>query len=140
MPYPITIMVVDDHELILESWKLLFDQDERFKVIARCDSGEKAVELASRLAPDIILMDINMSPMNGFEATEQITRMSPSVRIIGVSANDNLRYAIKLLSLGGRGFVTKTSAFEELKTAILKVYDGENYLCQEIQKKPWDDE
>lgn len=135
MPYPIRIMLVDDHELILESWKILFEQDERFEVVAQCSDGAEAIELASRIEPDIVLMDINMSPVNGFEATEKITAVKPSIRIIGVSANDNLRYAVKLLSLGGKGFVTKSSAFDELKTAILTVYDGGNYLCREIQKK-----
>lgn len=135
MPYPIRIMLVDDHELILESWKLLFEQDDRFLVVAQCNDGSEAIEFAGKLAPDVVLMDINMSPVNGFEATEKITALNPDIKIIGVSANDNLRYAIKLLSLGGKGFVTKTSAFDELKTAILTVYEGENYLCREIQKK-----
>ena len=140
MPDPIRIILVDDHELVRESWKLLLDQDQRFTVIAQCSNGEDAVEQARTLSPDIMLMDINMAPLNGFEATERITATAPLVKIIGVSANNNPRYAIKLLSLGGKGFVTKTSAFDELKIAIQTVYDGENYLCQEIRSKSPDKE
>lgn len=135
MPNPIRIILVDDHELVRESWKLLLDQDHRFTVISQCGNGEDAIAQAKIHNPDIILMDINMSPVNGFEATEQITALIPSVRVIGVSANNNPRYATKLLSLGGKGFVTKTSAFDELKIAIQKVHEGEIYLCQEIRKK-----
>ncbi|MEI9913150.1 MAG: response regulator transcription factor [Bacteroidota bacterium] len=134
MPDPIRIILVDDHQLVRESWKLLLTQDHRFEVIAQCSNGEEAIEQAKNLVPDIMLMDINMSPVNGFEATKKITETTPSIRIIGVSANNNPRYATKLLSLGGKGFVTKTSAFGELKTAIQKVYDGEIYLCEEISK------
>jgi DNA-binding NarL/FixJ family response regulator len=140
MPDPIRIILVDDHELVRESWKLLLDQDQRFKVIGQCSNGEDAIKQASSLSPDIMLMDINMAPLNGFETTEKITATSPSVRIIGVSANNNPRYATKLFSLGGKGFVTKTSAFDELKIAIQKVHEGEEYLCLEIRTKSPDKE
>lgn len=136
MPYPIKIVLIDDHELIRESWKLLLEQDVRFDVIAQCSSGEEAIREAARLKPDILLMDINMSPMNGFEATEKIVKLAPSVQVIGVSANNNKRYAARLFALGGRGFITKTSAFDELKIAIEKVYNGEQYLCNELKTKP----
>ena len=140
MPNPIRIILVDDHELVRESWKLLLDQDQRFKVISQCGTGAEAIELAKEHLPDIVLMDINMSPVNGFEATERIIESVPSVKIIGVSANNNPRYATKMLALGGRGFVTKTSAFDELKIAIQKVYEGESYLCHELRKKSPDNE
>ncbi|HEY6503606.1 MAG TPA: response regulator transcription factor [Chitinophagaceae bacterium] len=140
MPYPIRIILVDDHELVLESWKLLLEQDQRFKVIGQSGNGIEAIEQAETLLPDIMLMDINMSPVNGFEAIEKIAGIAPSVRIIGISANNNPRYATKILALGGKGFVTKSSAFDELKTAIQKVYEGENYLCLEIRKKSPDED
>jgi two-component system invasion response regulator UvrY len=135
MPYPIRIILVDDHDLIRQSWKTLLENDNRFTVIAQCRNGVEAIEQARNLLPDIILMDINMSPVNGFEATEKISVTSPSVKIIGVSINNNPKYAAKMLALGGRGFVTKTSTFAELITAIQKVHDGEIYICQEIKKR-----
>lgn len=133
-PDPIRIILADDHELIRASWKLLFDKDQRFKIVGQCEDGREAIKQAKKLLPDIILMDINMAPMNGFDATKAIISATPTVKIIGVSANDNPRYATKLLGLGGKGFVTKTSAFEELKTAILKVHAGDIYICEEIKK------
>jgi two-component system invasion response regulator UvrY len=136
MQKPITIILVDDHELIRESWKFLFDKDPSFNVIAQCRNGAEAIEQAALLVPDIMLMDINMSPVNGFEATKRISETTPSVRIIGVSANNNIAYATKMISHGAKGFVTKTSEFVELKTAIQKVFEGENYICIELRKKP----
>jgi DNA-binding NarL/FixJ family response regulator len=126
---------VDDHDLIRESWKTLLDKDNRFAIIAQCKNGTEAIEQAGNLVPDIILMDINMFPVNGFEATQKILETSPSIRIIGVSVNNSPQYAAKMFALGARGFVTKTSAFTELKTAILKVHDGEKYICQEVRKR-----
>ena len=104
-------------------------------LVAEAPNGEEVIALAKTHAPDIILMDINMPPINGFEATQKITEACPSVKIIGISINNNPKYAVKIIALGARGFVTKTSAFSELKTAIHKVYNGETFICQEINKK-----
>ena len=135
MPYPIRIILVDDHELIRESWKELLDKDSRFSVISQCANGEDAVEQAKQLVPDIVLMDVNMSPLNGFEATQQITEILPSVKVIGISINNTPKYALKMFAYGAFGYVTKTSVFAELKTAIEKVHEGEAYICAEIRKK-----
>lgn len=135
MPHPIRIILVDDHELVRDAWKMLLDKEASFSVIAECKDGSEAVEKAGELLPDIILMDINMAPVNGFEATQRISESFPSVKIIGVSINNNPNYATKIMSLGAKGFVTKTSSFAELKMAIHKVHAGETFICQEIQKK-----
>jgi DNA-binding NarL/FixJ family response regulator len=135
MPYPIRIILADDHDLIRESLKALLEKDGRFSVIAQCKNGGDAIKQAENLSPDIMIMDINMSPVNGFEATEKIIQLSPSIKIIGISINNNPNYASKMMALGARGFVTKTSPLAELKSAIQKVYDGESYICQEIKQK-----
>ena len=134
MPHPIRIILVDDHDLVRESWKVLFDKDDKFSIIAQCRNGNEAVEQTLALQPDIVLMDINMTPINGFEATQRILQGAPAVRVIGVSINNNPKYAVRMMELGAMGFVTKTSAFAELKSAIQKVHAGEKYICQEIQR------
>jgi DNA-binding NarL/FixJ family response regulator len=135
MPYPIRIILVDDHDLVRESFKMLLEKDNRFSIIAHSTNGAEAIEQAKSLLPDIILMDINMAPVNGFEATQKITGVNPSIKIIGVSINNNPKYAIKMMEHGAKGFVTKTSPFTELMTAIQKVYEGETYICNEIRIK-----
>ena len=135
MPYPIKIILVDDHDLVRESFRMLLEQDERFSIISNCKSGAEAIELSKKLLPDLMLMDINMSPINGFEAAKKITQTTPSVKVIGMSINNNPKYALKMLDHGAHGFVTKTSSFSELAHAIIKVYAGEKYICTEVKKK-----
>ena len=135
MAKPIRIILVDDHKLIRESCRLLLELDKRFTVIAECKNGTEAIEQAKKLLPDVMLMDVHMSPINGFEATKKITSFAPSVKIIGISTNNSPSYATKMLDNGAKGFVTKTSPFDELKIAIEKVHDGEIYICGEIKKR-----
>ena len=73
----IRIMLVDDHQLVRESWKLLLENNPRFQVIADCDNGNAALEQFQSHHPDIMLVDINMSPVNGFELTRRILETMP---------------------------------------------------------------
>jgi DNA-binding NarL/FixJ family response regulator len=129
----ITILIADDHKLIRETWTYILNSDERFEVVAECGDAEQAVELAKELNPDIVLMDINMAPFNGFEATEKIRKVSPESRIIGVSMHSQPAYAKKMLQVGARGYVTKNSSKEEMFTAISEVFRGNKYVCDEIK-------
>ncbi len=131
---PIRIIVVDDHKLIRESWKMILSDNQIFEVIAECENGHAAIEQAEKLIPDIMLVDINMSPLNGFEVTERIMGKMPSIKIIGLSVNNQPKYATRMLELGARGYLTKTSTAEEIKHGIIKVYNGELYICEEVRK------
>ncbi|NCT73895.1 MAG: response regulator transcription factor [Chitinophagaceae bacterium] len=136
MQKQIRIILVDDHQVVRDSWKFLLDRDDRFTIIGQCTNGAEAIEQAGILRPDVMLMDINMTPINGFEATKAIIEQSPEIKIIGVSANNHPSYAHKILELGARGFVTKSSPFDELMSAIVQVYNGEEYVCREIRNEP----
>ncbi|MEP7278279.1 MAG: response regulator transcription factor [Bacteroidota bacterium] len=129
----ITILIADDHKLIRETWTYILNSDERFEVVAECGDAEQAVELAKELSPNIILMDINMAPFNGFEATEQIRKVSPDSKVIGVSMHSQPAYAKKMLQVGARGYVTKNSSKEEMFNAITEVNNGHKYVCDEIK-------
>ncbi len=129
----ITILIADDHKLIRETWTYILNSDERFDVVAECGDAEQAVELAKELSPNIVLMDINMPPFNGFEATEQIRKISPDTKVIGVSMHSQPAYAKKMLQVGARGYVTKNSSKEEMFKAIIEVYNGNKYVCDEIK-------
>jgi DNA-binding NarL/FixJ family response regulator len=133
MEKQIRIILVDDHQVVRESWKYFLEKNDPFTVIAECENGKEAIEQAQRLLPDIMLMDINMNPVNGFEATRIIKEKTPSVKIIGLSVNNHPGYANKMMELGACGFVTKSSPFSELTAAIIKVFDGEKYVCEEIR-------
>ncbi len=132
---PIRIILVDDHHVILTSWKTLLETSPCLKVIAECDNGEIAIREAERLIPDIMLVDIKMTPLNGFEITERLLQKIPSIKIIGISVNNQPHYASKMLEFGARGFLTKTSTLEEIHHAIREVQQGNYYICEEICKK-----
>lgn len=129
----IRILIADDHKLIRETWTYILDSDPRFQVIAECGDAEEAVELAKIKHPDIVLMDINMTPFSGLEATQKIRKISPASRIIGVSMHSQPAYAKKMLQMGARGYVTKNSSKEEMIQAILEVNQGNKYICDEIK-------
>ncbi|MDX1936487.1 MAG: response regulator transcription factor [Flavihumibacter sp.] len=129
----INILIADDHKLIRDTWTFILNSDPRFHVVAECGDSEEAVDVARQKRPHIVLMDINMAPMNGFDATEKIRKVSPSSKIIGVSMHSQPAYAKKMLQIGARGYVTKNSSKEEMYKAIIEVYKGNKYVCEEIK-------
>jgi two-component system invasion response regulator UvrY len=134
-PEQIRIVIVDDHPLIRETWTLLLELDNRFIVIAQCSNGAEAIEAADELNPDIILMDINMHPVNGFEATRKIVNKNPSAKIIGMSVNNQPSYARNMLQSGAKGYITKNSTKEEMTSAITTVHNGRQFICEEVKQK-----
>lgn len=129
----ISILIADDHKLIRETWTYILNSDPRFQVNATCGEADEAVQIARDQRPNIILMDINMAPFSGIEATQQIRKFSPDARIIGVSMHSQPAYAKKMLQIGAKGYVTKNSSKEEMIKAILEVHDGNKYICEEIR-------
>lgn len=135
MTLPVRLAIVDDHEMIRKTWKMILQRDNRIEVIAECASGQEAIECAKSLTPDVMLMDINMSPINGFEATEKIAKEFPDIKIIGISINNQPAYARNLMQLGAKGYVTKNSESEEMLKAIFTVLEGKTYVCKDIQSR-----
>jgi len=130
----ITILITDDHTLVRESWVMVFNSDPRFHVIAQCGSGEEAIELAKDLRPNVVIMDINLPGMDGFNATAQIRKYSPGSKILAVSLHDLPVYARKMIQSGASGYVTKNSSQEEMFKAVVEVFNGRKYVCDEIKE------
>lgn len=129
----ITILLVDDHKLIRDSWSFILNSDPRFQVIGETSAGEEAVEIAKTKRPRIVLMDVNMSPMNGFDATRQIRKFSPGSKVIGISMHTMPAYARRMLQMGAMGYVTKNSSKDEMINAIVEVNNGKKYVCEEVK-------
>ena len=129
----ITILIADDHTLVRETWSFILNTDPRFTVVAESGTGEEAVELAKKLRPNIVIMDINLPGINGIEATQQIRKFSPGSRILGVSLHTQPTYARKMMQKGAMGYVTKNSSREEMFKAILEIQAGKKYICDEIK-------
>jgi DNA-binding NarL/FixJ family response regulator len=129
----ITIMIVDDHTLIRETWSYLLGRNEELEVIAELGDGQRAIEIARDKRPNIVLLDINMSPLNGFDILKMIRKLSPGSKVIAVSMHSQPAYAKKMLRLGARGYVTKNSPRKEMLDAIHQVTAGNVYICQEVK-------
>ncbi len=129
----ITILLVDDHKLIRDSWSFILNSDSRFQVIGETSNADEAVEISKDKKPEIVLMDINMTPVNGFEATKMVRKYSPGSKVIGISMHSMPAYARRMLQIGAMGYVTKNSSKDELLTAIVEVHNGKKYICDEVK-------
>lgn len=129
----ITIIIVDDHRLVRETWSFILNSDPRFKVIGECESGEEAITVIPQMKPDVAIMDINLPGISGIDATEQIIQSGCQSKILGVSLHSDPNYARRMLQKGAMGYVTKNSAREEMFEAITKISNGEKYICEEIK-------
>lgn len=129
----ITLLITDDHKLVRESLATLLDAHPRLRVLAHCGSGEEAVELAKRWRPDIVMMDMNLPGINGFEATALVLKESPSSKVLALSMHTQPAYVRKFFQAGATGYVTKNSAREEIVQAILEIYEHRKYICEEIK-------
>ena len=108
-------------------------KNENFVVVAECGDGERAIELARDKRPDVVLLDINMAPMSGFDVLKMIRKYSPGSKIIGVSMHSQPAYAKKMLRLGAKGYVTKNSPRQEMLEAISEVCNNHIFICQEVK-------
>lgn len=129
----ITILITEDHMLIRQTWNFLLNSDPRLQVVADCGSGEEAVELATKMRPDVVIMDINLRGINGIEATQLIRKFSPGSKVLGVSLHTQPAYARKMMQQGAMGYVTKNSSGEEMIKAIIEIYNNRKYICDEIK-------
>jgi two-component system, NarL family, invasion response regulator UvrY len=128
----IRVVIADDHKLVREAWSLLLSRDKRLSIIAICESGFQVIEACKSLEPDVVLMDINMEPVSGIDATKAIRQFDEEVRIIGISVHTDLPYINALMHAGANGYVTKNSSGEEMIRAIMLVVEGKKYFCKEI--------
>jgi two-component system invasion response regulator UvrY len=129
----IKIFIVDDHTLLREAWKMALAADASFTVVGEAGNGEEAVEMVPKLRPDVVTMDINLPGINGIEATKQVRRMLPGVKVLGISLHNQPSYARKMMLAGAMGYVTKNSTKEEMFQAITEIHQGRKYVCQEIK-------
>ena len=130
----IKLIIVDDHYHVRQAWSWVLNQVPRLNVIAECANGQEAIEAAKNLQPDVILMDINMKPVNGIEATRSIREFAPDMKIIGVSVQTERSYVNEMLRNGANGYVTKNSPSTEMVMAIDEVLAGNTYICEEIRQ------
>jgi len=131
----IKVILVDDHDLVRGGINRMLEDVQDITVIAEADNGESAVELARRLTPDVILMDVSMPGIGGLEATRRITTSSPKTKVIAVTVYDDNPFPMCLIGAGASGYITKGSDITEITHAIRTVNDGEQYFTRDIADK-----
>ena len=134
MAKKIKIIIADDHLLIAETWATLINMDPEFEVVKVYDNTKNLVDEITAVNPDIAILDINIHPFSGIEATKMIKKLAPGTKIIGVSMHNQPSFAKKMIRNGATGYVTKNSTKNEMYDAIRSVMKGEKYICAEIQK------
>jgi len=135
----IRILLADDHGLVRAGIRLMIGQQPDMQVVGEAENGRGAVELASKLSPHIVLMDISMPDLNGVDATQQIIALSPPPRVVALSGHTDQRAIVGVLRAGASGYVVKNAPAEELMLAIRTVADGKVYLSPQIAGSVLDD-
>ncbi len=139
MNYPLEkkpdLIIVDDHLIFRQGLKSLIDLENIATVIAEASDGESFMELLSNHKPDLVLMDIDMPKMDGMEATRQALKLMPGLKIIAFTMYGDEDYYYKMIDLGVKGFLLKSSGINELENAIHHVMLGETYFSNEMLRK-----
>jgi DNA-binding NarL/FixJ family response regulator len=121
-------MIADDHAVVRQRVRTLVEGDGRVRVVGAARNGQEAVEMAARLRPHVIVMDISMPLMNGLEATRRIMALRPATRIIILSSHHDQEYAHRAKELGAVGFVPKHMFAEKLTATVREAVVG-HLLC-----------
>jgi len=129
MTAPIRVLIVDDHPMVAEGIQSIVENYDDIDVVGTLCDGQAAVDQAPGLAPDVILMDLNMPRLGGLSATEILLEQVPGARILILSMHGDQEYIASALSHGAMGYVLKDVPTEEIKQAIDTVARGERYLC-----------
>jgi DNA-binding NarL/FixJ family response regulator len=128
----IKIILADDHAIVRSGLARLLQQQEGMEIVGQADNGVSAVALTRQLLPDVVVMDIGMPDLNGIEATRQIVKESPRIRVIGLSMHSSKKYIREMFKAGASGYLLKNCSFEELTEAINVVVAGKTYISPSI--------
>lgn len=129
MNQPTRVVIVDDHPMVAEGVRAILETYDDIEVIATLCNGQKIIDQVEILAPDVILLDLNMPQVGGITATEIILERRPGTRILILSMHDSAEYISTAMNHGARGYILKDVPTEDIKTAIDTVMRGDVYLC-----------
>lgn len=121
-------MIVDDHKMFREGLTKLIEFDEEIKVVEEADDGLDCINKLRSAKPDMILLDINMSDMDGIETLKELNHRKHRPKVIMLTVHNEIEYLIKVLDLGVEGYILKDSSSKELIRAIRFVYNGERFI------------
>ena len=126
----IKVLIVDDHQLVVDGLKSLLSGKENIEVVAEANNGKEALEVLSETPADVVLMDVEMPVMNGWDATKLIVTRYPKTKVIGLSSFSEKAIVRKMLAAGVSGYILKNIDKEVLIEAITTVNDGLTYYSE----------
>jgi DNA-binding NarL/FixJ family response regulator len=129
------IVLVDDHKLVRDGIRTLLERGTEFRVVGEADNGSDAVQLCKKTSPDLVLMDIGLPGMNGLEATGELLRHCPGIKVVIVSMYDDENSVVSAIRSGARAFVLKKASSGELVDALRTVARGGSYLSSQVSDK-----
>jgi DNA-binding NarL/FixJ family response regulator len=129
---PIRLMLVDDHAIVRSGFRRLLEQEPNLQIVAEADSGEQAYVLYVKEMPDVVVLDLSMPGMSGFEIIRRIIAREPAARILVFSMHEDAALTERAIQLGARGYVTKSNAPEVLARAVVEVASGKLFLSADV--------
>jgi DNA-binding NarL/FixJ family response regulator len=133
------LLLGDDHAVLRHGLRKILEDRRDWRVVAEAGNGRDAVREALALTPDVAVLDIGMPLLNGIEATRQIVRRAPSVRVLILSMHSDQVYVTQAIQAGARGYLLKESAGAELLEAITALAAGKSYFSQAVAQVVFDD-
>src|SRR5436309_574708 len=131
----ITVLLADDHTVVRQGLRALLVVEGDIEIVGEADTGRQAVQLAKKLLPDVIVMDIAMPLLNGLEATRQITKQVPSSKVLILSSYSEDEYVQQLTEAGAAGYLVKQTAANDLLKAIREAQKGNAFFSPSISRR-----
>jgi len=128
----IKLMIVDDHQMIIDGIKSLLRKEKQFEFIAEATSGEQGVEMLKVTVPDIVIADISMPGMDGKELIKYIKEQFPEIRILVLSMHNDAEIIGDVMLLEAEGYILKNTGREELVKALQKIADGGTFYSEDV--------
>jgi DNA-binding NarL/FixJ family response regulator len=131
----IKVLLAEDHTFVREGFRKMLELESDFEVVGEADNGRQAVALAKKLRPDVVMMDIAMPQLNGLEATRQMLKFDPAIKVVMLSAHSDDAYISEATNSGASGFLIKQSSAQSVCHAIREVQKGNSYFSPSVAKR-----
>jgi two-component system, NarL family, response regulator NreC len=131
----ISIILADDHQVVRKGLKALLSAEQDFNIVGETGDGIETVKLVEELQPDVLILDLMMSGINGLEVTRQLNKKVPKISIVILSMHSNEAYVLEALRSGAKAYILKESPPEELIRAVREVSSGRRYLSSPLTER-----
>jgi DNA-binding NarL/FixJ family response regulator len=135
----IRILLADDHPVVRRGFQMILAEQSDMEIVGEAGNGREALELAAKLKPDVVVMDVAMPELNGIEATRRMAENAPHARVLALSMHKDSVYVRETLRAGARGYLLKDSVAADLVSAVRAVAAGEGYLSPAVSDAVLDD-